>query len=276
MEQGAAAPCSCKYLKMITDENLMTKKKKITTREIPVTFISEGHQLIGILHTGDSKKLVILCHGFTGNKIENKKLFVEAARIFADGGFDALRFDFYGSGDSEGDFADTTLSHNIANLKDAMKWGKERGYEKLAVLGISMGGATAILTLAESSADALITWSAVPDMEKLFNSYVGDVSKIDPDIKVHEYDGWLIKKEFWTDGIRHNIKEALAKIIIPKFIVQGTADAPLFVQGFHSFRDIVVPPADFMEIPDAGHTYQTPSHRRQVIRQTLIWLIRHF
>ncbi len=254
----------------------MTKKKKINVKEIPFTFKSEGHQLVGILHTGDSKKLVILCHGFTGNKIENKRLFVETARAFAEGGFDAMRFDFYGSGDSEGEFADTTLSHNISNLKDAMIWGKERGYDKVAVLGISMGGATAILTLADSQADALITWSSVPDMTELFDSYVGDVKKIDPDVKVHEHDGWMIKREFWMDGIRYDINEALAKIDIPKFIVQGTADAPLFVQGFHSFRDIVVPPADFMEIPDAGHTYQTPSHRRQVIRQSLIWLIRHF
>ena len=253
----------------------MAKSKLKEIREVPVVITSEGHQLVGIHHLGDSPRIVIMCHGFTGNKIENKRLFVEAARSFARNGFDAFRFDFYGSGDSEGEFADTTLSHNIANLKDVLNWAGEKGYERIAVLGISMGAATAILTLAESTADALITWSAVPDMKRLFQTFAGNVAEVGADVRVHEYDGWLIKRDFWEDGIRYDIQGALARIEIPKFIVQGTGDAPLFVEGFHAFRDIVQPPADFMEIPQAGHTYQTPGHRRQVIRQTLIWLQRH-
>lgn len=246
------------------------------TRELPVAFRSEGHQLIGMLHETDSKKLVILCHGFTGNKVEAKRIFVEAGRAFAAEGISAFRFDFYGSGDSDGDFADTLLSHNIANLKDAMAWCRERGYEKTAVLGLSMGGATAILTLAETPAQALITWSAVPDLEQLFGSYIDNVQELASQVTQHEHNGWIIKKEFWQDAVQYDIKKALAKIAVPKFIVQGTADAAVFLQGFQDFQNIVLPPCDFMEIPGGGHTFPAPQHRRQAIRQTLIWLKRHF
>ncbi|MBN2355023.1 alpha/beta fold hydrolase [candidate division KSB1 bacterium] len=245
-------------------------------RELPVAFTSEGNQLIGMLHEGQSKKLVILCHGFTGNKVEAKRIFVEAGRAFAAEGMSAFRFDFYGSGDSTGEFSDTLLSHNIANLNDAIEWGKEQGYEEFAVLGLSMGGATAILTLADTPAQAMVTWSAVPDLEKLFGSYVDNVHELAAQVDQHEHNGWIIKKEFWHDAIQYDIKKALAKITIPKFIVQGTADSPVFVQGFKDFQDIAMPPADFMEIPGGGHTYPSPQHRRQVIRQTLIWLKRHF
>jgi uncharacterized protein len=253
----------------------MTRKKKIFS-EIPVTIESQGAQLVGLLHQSRSPKLVILCHGFTGNKIENKRLFVETARELAGEGFDAFRFDFFGSGDSEGDFADSLISHNIANLKDVIFWAQSQGYKKIAVLGISMGAATAILTLKDSPVDALVCWSAVPDMYQLFNKYVGAVSETAPGGNTFEYDGWLIRREFWEDATQYNIKAALATLAMPKFIVQGTGDAPLFVKGFHDFQEVVLPPADFMEIPDAGHTYQTPPHRRQVIRQTMIWLRRHF
>jgi uncharacterized protein len=254
----------------------MQKNKLIHAREVPVTIDSRGHQLVGIHHQAAGKKMVILCHGFTGNKAENKRLFVETARMLTPEGFNVLRFDFYGSGDSEGDFSDSLLSHNIDNLKDVIAWCREQGFANLAVLGISMGAATAILTVAKEPVEALVLWSAVPDLKQLFESYVENSAKLPDGQTSVEYDGWLIGSRFFADAVQYNVQESLTALTLPKLIIQGTADAPLFVQGFHRFRDIVTPPADFMEIPDAGHTFQTPQHRKQVIRQTVIWLLRHF
>lgn len=244
--------------------------------EIPVTINSMDKQLIGILHRNESDGAIVMCHGFTGNKMEKKRLFVEAARSFSKEGYTVLRFDFFGSGDSEGEFRESRISHNIANLEDTVHWLRERGYEKLAVLGLSMGAATAILTAHRISSNALITWSAVPDMRLLFKSYLDRREDLSPETRVYEHDGWLIEKAFMDDAVKYDIKGALSGIEIPKLIIQGSEDAPLFVQGFKDFQDVVVPPADFMEIPGAGHTYQTAAHRLQVIRQTLVWLKRHF
>ena len=252
----------------------MSKRKKIKISEQPLTFNSEGYQLAGFLHSGGSKNIIILCHGFTGNKVESKRLFVEAAREFALGGIDAFRFDFYGSGDSAGDFAETTLSHNIQNLKDAVALMQEKAYENIAVLGLSMGGATSILTVSDSPVNYLITWSTVPDMQKLFQEYVGGVPADNPDVQEMIYDGWKINRSFWQDGVQHDIQSAFKQIKIPKLVIQGTEDKELFVNGFFAFRDIAYPPADFMEMPGAGHTFQTPTHRRQVIWQSYIWLKR--
>lgn len=248
-----------------------------TLVETPVTFLSQDAQLVGMLHQSKGSHLVILCHGFTGSKSEARRIFVEAARAFAAEGMDALRFDFYGSGDSAGDFADSLISFNIANLRDAIAWGRQQGYRKIAVLGMSMGAATAILTLADTPVDALVTWSAVPDMEAVFKAYISDIDEmaaLEGDIYV--FEGWLIKKRFWQDALTYDIQAALAQIAVPKFILQGTADQPVFVEGFHAFRDIVLPPADFMEIPGATHIFGLPPHRHQAIRQSLIWLKRNF
>jgi len=245
-------------------------------KQIPVAIQSDGAQLVAVLHQADSKKIVILCHGFTGNKCEDRRLFVEAAREIQIQGHNALRFDFYGSGDSEGDFADTRISTNIQNLHDVIQWAREQGFEHIAILGISMGAATAILTVTTEPVDVLILWSSVPSTKDLIFQHVG-VSQHDVAEKsIYEYDGWEIKKEFATDALGFDIQKELAAITIPKLILQGTADAPLFTRGFEEFRDCVRPPADFMHIMDAGHTYQNPHHRRQVIRQTVIWLNRNF
>jgi uncharacterized protein len=252
----------------------MSKKKKIIVNEAPVVFESENNQLAGYLHSSGSKNIIILNHGFTGNKVESKRLFVEAAREFAKGGIDAFRYDFYGSGDSAGEFAETTLSHNIQNLKDAVVLMQQRDYEKIAVLGLSMGGATCILTVSDIPVDYMITWSAVPDMEKIFQEFGGDLSADSADVQDIVYNGWKVNRTFWEDGYKHDIQSAFQNIKIPKLVIQGTEDKQLFVDGFKAFRDLAYPPADFMEMPGAGHTFQTPAHRRQVIHQSYIWLKR--
>lgn len=253
----------------------MAKRKAHLSQELPIVFKSGGKQIVGMFHKTDGDKILIMCHGFTGNKMENKRLFVQAARKFASEGLSAMRFDFFGSGDSEGEFEESLLSHNIKNLQDAVAWAGAAGYKKIAVLGISMGAATAILAAPNLHVQALLLWSAVPDLKALFESYVENPGDVFADKEVIEFDGWALKRDFYLDAIQHNVQESLARIEIPKFIAQGTADAPLFVDGFHKFREIVIPPADFMEIPGAGHTYQTIMHRRQVIRQSAIWLERH-
>ncbi len=246
-----------------------------TPPETPVTFLSQESQIVGMLHPAKGTRLVILCHGFLSSKNDCRRIFVEAARAFAAEGIDALRFDFYGSGDSAGTFADSLVSRYMANLRDAIDWGRRRGYEKIAVLGLSMGGAVAILTLADTPADALITWSAVPDMQQTFLNYVGNLDEIASRVEEYVHDGWVIRKSFWEEALRYDIKAALSRITVPKFIVQGSGDAPVFVEGFAAFRDLVQPPADFMEIPAASHTFSLPAHRHQVIRQSLIWLKRN-
>ncbi len=243
--------------------------------ETPVVLTSEGHQLVGMWHQGGHATLCILCHGFTSNKHEDRRLFVETGRTFCSEGFDAFRFDFFGSGDSDGTFSESRVSHNIANLRDVLTWARQQPYDHIAVLGLSMGAATAILTLTDETADALITWSAVPDMRRLFESVVGNLDTISDEIQVYNYEGWQIERGFLDDALQYDVAAAFKTLALSKFLVQGTEDDVVFVEGFNRFRRLAVPPADFMEIPDAGHTYVKPAHRRQVIRQTVIWMKRH-
>ena len=95
-------------------------------------------------------------------------------------------------------------------------------------------------------------------------------------LKSYEFNGWLLYQDFWQDALKYDVQKALSRLEMPKLIIQGDADKPLFVQGFEDFRLIVQPPCDFMMMPGAGHTFETVQHRRQVIRNTVIWLKRRF
>ena len=59
----------------------------------------------------------IFYHGFTVDRIGMQRLHELFARALVDQGFACVRFDFYGLGESEGDFSEMTLGHEIEEAK---------------------------------------------------------------------------------------------------------------------------------------------------------------
>ena len=70
-----------------------------------IHFTNEDLRLYGMLHRPEGAgphPAVMILHGFTGQRIEPHRLFVKLARQLVAAGIAALRFDFRGSGESEG------------------------------------------------------------------------------------------------------------------------------------------------------------------------------
>lgn len=111
-----------------------------------ITFAgSTGALLSGVLHLPDAQARgsVLLAHCFTCSK--EVHTITRLAKGLAAGGYVALRFDFTGLGDSEGDFAETTVSHDVQDLVRAATTLIERGYGPCAMVGHSLGGAATLL-----------------------------------------------------------------------------------------------------------------------------------
>ncbi len=91
----------------------------------PVTFKNEEQKLVGILHVpigmkrGEKASGIAMFHGFTGNRTEAHRLFIHVARALSDSGFVVLRFDFRGSGDSDGEFDDMTVPGEVSDAGEA-------------------------------------------------------------------------------------------------------------------------------------------------------------
>lgn len=254
------------------------------TRETFVEFPNaRGRLLRGMLHrpTGKRKEApgVIFFHGFTGDRMESHWIFIKCARALAGKGIASLRFDFYGSGESEGDFHAATLQSEISDARAAVRFmQQQKGVDatKLGLCGLSLGGCVAACVAPSARARALALWSAVahPAILQQLSKKLGKPSPNNPED--FEYDAREISARFLKDAAKVNPLAAISRFRNPTLIV-------------HPGKDETVPlshAADFLQysgagikekviIPGADHTFTSIAWEAAVIGLTLDWFGRY-
>lgn len=108
-----------------------------------------NHTLRGVVNlpevceAGSRVPVIINLHGFGGNKCGYKNLHVQQARALEKQGVAFVRFDFYGNGESDGEFSDMTFPSLLEDTEDIYRWVLEQEWadtEQIILMGHSMGG----------------------------------------------------------------------------------------------------------------------------------------
>lgn len=138
--------------------NTNTKNIEIpgTRGNIPATI-----QLPAKSARGEELPLVVLCHGFTGNR-QGDGHFAPLAEDLAAHGIATVRLDFAGCGDSTEPYANYTLANMAADVDSVIGYMQATyGTGKTALVGHSMGGRLASLypQLGQYPVTALALWS---------------------------------------------------------------------------------------------------------------------
>ena len=110
---------------------------------------------------GEEVPLVVLCHGFTGNR-QGDGHFAPLAEDLAAHGIATVRLDFAGCGDSTEPYANYTLANMAADVDSVIGYMQATyGTGKTALVGHSMGGRLASLypQLGQYPVTALALWS---------------------------------------------------------------------------------------------------------------------
>jgi exosortase A-associated hydrolase 2 len=134
--------------------------------EEPLFFPSAAGRLFGVLHLpeGEARGVgFVCCHPFAEEHKQGYRVFVELARRLATDGFPCLRFDYRGTGDSEGPFADFSLAGAIEDIVDATALLRERaGVERTGLIGLRLGASLA-WRAAEQGLEAapLVLWQPI-------------------------------------------------------------------------------------------------------------------
>ena len=198
----------------------------------------------------------IFAHCFTCTK--NFNAVVNIDRALALHGIAVLRFDFTGLGESEGDFAETSFSTNVADLVAAAEFLKDAFDAPRLLIGHSLGGAAvihaaqkipsveAVSTIAApAELSGLLRYIEEPDLEKLEDG--GGTS-----IKIDGKD-FRIKKQFLDDLRQSSMEAAVRALKKPLLIFHSPADrivsidnaAKIFISARH--------PKSFISLDMADH-----------------------
>src|SRR6266568_7645153 len=114
-----------------------------------VSFVSDGLKLAGILHLPDAgparRAAFLVLHGFGSNKDGGGGMTV--AKMLAGLGYAALRFDFRGCGESEGERGRVICKEQVKDTRNALSFLAARSDidpKRVGVVGQSFGAAIAV------------------------------------------------------------------------------------------------------------------------------------
>lgn len=181
------------------------------------------------LKSGERVPMVLLCHGFMGNKdgaLENR-----IANLLSERGIASIRFDFNGHGQSEGRFQDMTVPNEIVDAKKVIEYVSALPYvSSVAISGHSQGGVVAAMTAGELGSDkikavVLLAPAAVLRDDAIRGSTMG--ATYDP-FNLGEYvelfRGLKLGAEYIRTAFSLPIYETSAKYEGPALIIHGTGD----------------------------------------------------
>ncbi|WP_407175960.1 alpha/beta fold hydrolase [Bradyrhizobium sp. STM 3562] len=221
-------------------------------------FLGEGgHQLAATLDLPDRAPIAyaLFAHCFTCGKdvLAAKRIAVALAAK----GIAVLRFDFTGLGSSEGDFANSTFSSNVADLVHAADHLRETRKAPAILIGHSLGGA-AILAAAERIPEALavITIAAPSDpnhVTGLFEDRLEDIranGRTEVSLAGRPFP---ITREFLDDVAEHELMRHIAHLRKALLVMHAPTDDTVGIENATRIFLAAKHPKSFVSLDDADH-----------------------
>jgi len=244
-----------------------------------------GGLMRGMLHLPDPERFrppwpgVALYHGFTGHRMEPGFLFVGFSRLLAEQGIASVRFDFIGSGESDGRFEDMTLSSEIEEAHDVLDFLRtRRGVDRLRLflLGLSMGGSIAGCVAGARPKDVrgLLLWAPAGEMSERIREREEQGRSRTPEPGTAAQDpldlgGLRLGVRFLEDAARVRILDSSLRYTGPVLIVHGTLDESVPPPVAQRFAERFSARARLVWIEGADHTFRSIPWREQLYRESL-------
>ena len=240
---------------------------------------SEGQQLAAALDLPEHepKAYALFAHCFTCGKdvLAAKRIAVTLAAK----GIAVLRFDFTGLGSSEGDFANSTFSSNVADLVRAADHLRETRQVPAILIGHSLGGA-AILAAAGQIPDAkaVVTIAAPSDpahVTGLFADRIEHIRKHGESEVSLAGRPFRIKREFLDDIAEHGLMTHVAQLHKALLVMHAPTDDTVGIDNATRIFVTAKHPKSFVSLAGADHLLTNKNDAAYVADVIAAWASRY-
>jgi putative redox protein len=218
---------------------------------------AHGQKLAARLDSPETtaKAYALFAHCFTCGK----DVFAASriAQALTEHGIAVLRFDFTGLGASEGEFANTNFSSNIADLKAAVDYLRQTREAPRILIGHSLGGA-AILAVAGDvpEAQAVVTIAAPSDpahVTHLFGDQVDEITAQGEAMVQLAGRPFRIKRQFLEDVAEHGLRARIVALRKPLVVMHAPGDTTVGINNAVDIFTAAKHPKSFISLDTADH-----------------------
>lgn len=239
---------------------------------------SDGQLLAASLDLPDGAPVAyaLFAHCFTcGQNVLAAKRIAEGLAMH---GIATLRFDFTGIGASEGEFANTTFSSNIADLVLAADHLRKTKRAPSILIGHSLGGA-AILAAASliPEAKCVATVAAPSDPSHVTHLFKDSIPAIREQGEVEvSLAGrpFRIKREFLDDIAEHMLTDTVARLHKPLLIFHSPTDDYVGIDNATRLFVAAKHPKSFISLTGADHLLTQKRDAVYVADMIAAWAMR--
>jgi uncharacterized OsmC-like protein/pimeloyl-ACP methyl ester carboxylesterase len=218
---------------------------------------ASGERLAALLDTPAGKPVAfaLFAHCFTCGKD------ILAAKRIAAGltarGIAVLRFDFTGLGASEGEFANTNFSSNVADLVAAANHLRKLHQPPAILIGHSLGGAAVLAAAAEvPEARAVVTIAAPADPAHVTGLLQDRVAEIrergEIEVKLAGRP-FRIRREFLDDVAEQRLDERIGNLRKALLVMHSPTDTIVGIDNASHIFLAAKHPKSFVSLADADH-----------------------
>ena len=216
-----------------------------------------GHQLAAALDLPDGAiaAYALFAHCFTCSKdvLAAKRI----AAVLAAKGIAVLRFDFTGLGSSEGDFANSTFSSNVADLVLAADHLRQTRKAPAILIGHSLGGAAILAAAGQiAEAKAVVTIAAPSDpahVTHLFKDRIEDIRQ-QGEVQVSLAGRpFRIKREFIDDVAEQSRTAKIATLHKALLVMHSPTDDTVGIDNATHIFVAAKHPKSFVSLAGADH-----------------------
>lgn len=205
------------------------------------------------LPAGHPRAVALFAHCFTCDR--TSRAASRIAGSLAAAGYAVLRIDFTGLGESDGDFADTTFTTNLDDLRAATRWLEAELEAPSLLVGHSLGGAAVLAIAGEHASVEAVAVVGAPSTPAHVTALLSQAGPAPDGHLAVEIGGrpLHVSPELADDLASQPQLRRIARLGKPLLVLHSPRDAVVGIDEARNIFETARHPKSFVSLDDADH-----------------------